>query len=184
MDSSRYTLRSDLLLEAEKIITQDRNKSYGEPDEDFQRIASVWSALGFRGPGDAPLTGHHVALAMIGLKMSRLTWSPTHRDSWVDIAGYAGCGAETAQLEADRKAEAEEPESLRPFLTLENVFLNGSVILKANSALTGDDSELKESGLKVVTIPTSGDGVCDDLCAPGHRFQAGCVYRVVHRGSH
>jgi hypothetical protein len=26
------------------------------------------------------------------LKISRLSWDPTKRDSWVDLAGYAACG--------------------------------------------------------------------------------------------
>jgi hypothetical protein len=30
------------------------------------------------------------------LKIARLKNSPNHRDSWVDIAGYAACGAECA----------------------------------------------------------------------------------------
>jgi hypothetical protein len=34
------------------------------------------------------------------LKTSRLAWTPTKRDSWVDDAGYAGCGYECALEEA------------------------------------------------------------------------------------
>lgn len=106
--SERYTRRSELLTEAEKITTQDRNKSYGEPDEDFQRIAAIASAMGFRVEYDShdfrSLTGSDVARFMIALKLSRLAWMPEHRDSWLDIAGYAGCGYETASLEKEREA--------------------------------------------------------------------------------
>jgi hypothetical protein len=105
-EDRRYFKRSHLLQEAEKIITVDRNKSYGEPDEDFQRIAAIASAMGFRvTEGDAirPLSGSDVARFMIALKLSRLSWMPEHRDSWLDLAGYAACGYETAQLEADRR---------------------------------------------------------------------------------
>jgi hypothetical protein len=34
---------------------------------------------------------------MLGLlKIARLRANPTHRDSWVDLAGYAACGYEVA----------------------------------------------------------------------------------------
>lgn len=120
---ARYNHRSHLLQEAEKIITTDRNKSYGEPDEDFQRIAAIASAMGFRIEKDTgvdgftssrPLTGSDVARFMIALKLSRLSWMPTHRDSWLDIAGYAGCGFETAQLEEDRRTSTRYAEPEKP----------------------------------------------------------------------
>lgn len=92
---------------AAEAVLRQRNKSYGEPDEDFQRIAAIASAMGFRFTSDGstrPLTGADVSLFMIALKTSRLTWSPDHQDSWTDIAGYAACGFETARLQAAREA--------------------------------------------------------------------------------
>jgi hypothetical protein len=100
----RMTDRKRLLDTAAEYVLKQRNKSYGEPDEDFQRIAGIWNALGFRGPGGIELTGHHVSMAMIALKMSRLTWNGSHEDSWIDIAGYAACGMETANLQVSREA--------------------------------------------------------------------------------
>jgi hypothetical protein len=35
-----------------------------------------------------------VAAMLALLKIARLQQSPNHRDSWVDLAGYAACGAE------------------------------------------------------------------------------------------
>ena len=32
-------------------------------------------------------------------KMARLRHDPAHTDSWVDVAGYAACGAEVATRE-------------------------------------------------------------------------------------
>lgn len=87
------------LREAERLITRDRNATYGEPDADFQRIAALWSVLFER-----TFTPHEVALAMICLKLSRLTWSPGHYDNWVDVVGYAGCGWECAVREEGRHA--------------------------------------------------------------------------------
>jgi hypothetical protein len=37
-----------------------------------------------------------VAHLMVLLKVARSINNPQHKDSWIDIAGYAACGAETA----------------------------------------------------------------------------------------
>lgn len=90
--------RALLLREAERLICGDRNAAYGEPDQDFQRTAAIWSVM-----FDRPFTGHEVALAMVALKLSRLSWSPGRYDSWVDVAGYAGCGWDCAVAQEKRK---------------------------------------------------------------------------------
>lgn len=87
------------LREAEHLITGDRNAAYGEPDADFQRIAAMWSVL-----FDRKFAAHEVAMAMICLKLSRLSWSEGRFDSWADIVGYAGCGWETAVLAEKRRS--------------------------------------------------------------------------------
>lgn len=92
------TVRDDVLQEARKITAADRNSSYGEPEDNFQNIADIWNAQGYRsGPALELLTATDVALMMAGLKLARLKHNPTHRDSWVDMAGYAACGYEVAQ---------------------------------------------------------------------------------------
>lgn len=91
--------RASVLEEATQLITGDRNNAYGPPTQDFQRTANMASAFGFQVNGE-PLKSHHVAILMVLLKMSRLAWTPTKRDSWVDTAGYAGCGYECAVEEA------------------------------------------------------------------------------------
>ena len=40
-----------------------------------------------------------IANMMILLKVARLKSSPSHKDSWVDVAGYAACGAECSDNE-------------------------------------------------------------------------------------
>ena len=81
--------RADVLAEAITLITGDRNASYGEPADDFARTAAMWSAyLG------TPVEAHDVAALLIMVKLSRISESPTKRDHWADIAGYAGCGYE------------------------------------------------------------------------------------------
>jgi hypothetical protein len=98
-----FPIRKQVLDRAAKAVLEERNKIYGEPDEDFARIAELWNALGVRiGPEANRMQGHHVSMLMVAFKLSRLTWSPTHEDSWIDVAGYAACGLETATLEQER----------------------------------------------------------------------------------
>lgn len=97
--------RAGVLNEAKGLITGDRNNAYGPPTQDFARTAEMAGAFGFRvvsheGATPAYPSAHHVAIFMILLKMSRLAWTPEKRDSWVDTAGYAGCGYECAMEEA------------------------------------------------------------------------------------
>lgn len=86
--------REKILLSAIKIITQDRNDQYGEPEDSFQVIADLWSAwMG------TPFTVLDVASLLILMKLARLHHNVGHVDSWIDIAGYAGCAGEIATKE-------------------------------------------------------------------------------------
>lgn len=87
--------RQELLEEAIRLTTRDRNNSYGPPLQDFTRTAALWTALGFSFNGET-IQPHHVAMAMNQLKLSRLAWQPENRDSWADASGYIGCGFECA----------------------------------------------------------------------------------------
>lgn len=84
-------LRS-ILAEAEEVVNGPRAVHYGPPTVNFQRIADLWTAwINGRPNGDADLTPYDVAYMMILMKLARLQHQPYHRDSVVDIAGYAGC---------------------------------------------------------------------------------------------
>lgn len=88
--------RTDVLVAAIEAV-QRRNEKYGEPEDNFARIAELWNAwLCIRKEPAAPLTETDVAIMLAEVKMARLANDPTHMDSWVDLAGYAGCGAECA----------------------------------------------------------------------------------------
>ncbi len=81
---------NDLPIEllAGKIVRNGaRQQTYGHPAYDLGRSAEMWDVLGF-GTQDQP---EKVALAMIAVKMSRLVTTPAHRDSLLDIIGYAIC---------------------------------------------------------------------------------------------
>ena len=86
--------RVEALREAARIIAGDRDVQYGGPEENLTRIAKIWSVLFER-----EITAEEVAMAMVGVKLARfVSKSGFQPDTWVDIAGYAGCGYEVGKL--------------------------------------------------------------------------------------
>lgn len=75
----------DILLEALRITSGDRQHQYGPPDQDFVRIAKLWSAL-----KGVEFESRDVAMFMICVKLSREVHQ-RKRDNAVDLAGYARC---------------------------------------------------------------------------------------------
>ena len=75
-----------LLDRAKALIYGDRADAYGDYEEAAGNLASIWSGI-----LGVPVPVEKVPAMMIGLKLSRISHDPTHTDSWVDIAGYAGC---------------------------------------------------------------------------------------------
>lgn len=82
--------RSEVLQTAEQLVNGDRNDDYGPPSQDFARTAAMWAAY-----FGVPIRAHDVAVALSMVKLSRIRVSPTVRDHWVDLAGYAACGWDT-----------------------------------------------------------------------------------------
>lgn len=87
--------RAQVLRLAEQLTCGDRNAQYGDPLQDFKRIADIWTIL-----FDRQFKPHEVAMALAALKLSRICHSPGKQDSWVDGAGYFACGWECAVDEA------------------------------------------------------------------------------------
>ena len=79
----------DILAEAYRLTSRDRQEKYGPPEEDFARTGKMWAALLDL---KEPIEPHIVAAMMMCLKLSRIVVSPDQRDSWVDAIGYARCG--------------------------------------------------------------------------------------------
>jgi hypothetical protein len=82
--------RQQMLEEASGIISGQRDEQYGKPEDNFGRIAKIWSViLGI------DISTEDVAMLMVGLKVARyVNKSGFQGDTWVDIAGYAACGYE------------------------------------------------------------------------------------------
>lgn len=91
-------LRVEALREAAKIISGDRDLQYGGPEENFTRIAKIWSVI-----VGTEISSEDVAMMMVGLKLARYaSKSGFQPDTWVDIAGYAGCGYEVGSVESSK----------------------------------------------------------------------------------
>lgn len=73
-------------------ILAERGQSYGPATASFPRIAALWSAL-----LDHPVSAYQVALLMAALKLLRAEVDPPHKDSLVDLVGYADLAYELTQ---------------------------------------------------------------------------------------
>lgn len=105
--------RREALREIEGCVCKDRQNSYGGAEDNFATIAGFWTIyLHRRGllPTDRSLESHDVAALSALIKAARMAHNPTHRDSWVDLGGYAVCGAgiiAMAKENADQDLVAE-----------------------------------------------------------------------------
>ena len=97
------TDNKSILEDAIEVTTGARRRDYDSPRPNHERIARLWNAyLQSRAAADAPLSALDVSHMMILLKIARVVFTPT-RDSYVDIAGYARCGAQIAGFEQEEK---------------------------------------------------------------------------------
>lgn len=73
-----------VLDEATQLTDRTRKDVYAHPSINFERIARMWSVI-----LGVEVTAEQHALCMIAVKLSRLVETPGHRDSLIDLAGYA-----------------------------------------------------------------------------------------------
>ena len=83
-----------ILEEAQRLVHGNRGDDYGHPFDDFSKTALIWQAI-----FGIPVTPEQVALAMVGVKISREVNKPK-RDNCVDGAGYF----ETLSMVKERRA--------------------------------------------------------------------------------
>lgn len=97
--AQRKLARQRCLDEAGRIIQGQRDKQYGGPEENFGRIADMWSMI-----FGVEVTREDVAMAMVAVKVARYASKSGYQpDTWTDIAGYAACGFEVGQVEKNAK---------------------------------------------------------------------------------
>ena len=83
--------RDDILAEAHNLLYGDRQDDYGTPQDNFDRIARLWTVvLGIE------VEGWQAALCMNQVKVARLINEPAKLDGWIDGAAYMALGGELA----------------------------------------------------------------------------------------
>jgi len=83
--------RAETLDKAKQCVCGQRENEYGSPEDNFLTIAKLWSAY-----KDVEFSATDVAMMMALLKIARIRTGTATEDSFVDLAGYAACGAEIA----------------------------------------------------------------------------------------
>jgi hypothetical protein len=81
--------RGKILDEAKRLIQTDRQKDYGHPLINHQRIAKLWSVI-----LEKEITPAQAALCMAMVKAARLVQTPEHDDSYIDGAAYFAIAGE------------------------------------------------------------------------------------------
>ena len=77
-------MNAEQMLQHAADVVARRRREYGEPVDVFEAVAKRWSLV-----FGIEVTASQVVVAMLDLKLVRLTRDPRHLDSIVDVAGYA-----------------------------------------------------------------------------------------------
>lgn len=116
--------REGVLNKAKEYVLRDRNALHGDPEDNFKVIANLYNAYvdGRKRElernsivlmsQDFEFLPHDVAVLNILQKVARIITSPSHMDHWVDIAGYAACGADCVPMQGVEERQAAKEERL------------------------------------------------------------------------
>jgi Domain of unknown function (DUF6378) len=97
---------SDYCATAAKLVSGERESTYGDKETNHDNIAMLWSAyLAVRRDPTAPISALDVAHMMILLKLARTQLGAGHHhDNYVDMAGYAGIAGQLSEAEMTTRA--------------------------------------------------------------------------------
>jgi len=83
------------ILGGATAVIQDREGTYGSPNENYDRVAGMMNVI-LKDKLKHDISPADAVMVMCGVKMARLTNSPDHKDSQVDLAAYAAILSEVA----------------------------------------------------------------------------------------
>lgn len=109
--------REETLDTAKQMVCGHREQEYGSPEDNFKRIAALWS--NYKG---ITFDAGDVAMMMALLKIARIQSGNATKDSFIDLAGYAACGAEIMIQEG--------PEELT-----QNMYANGELVMTVTKSV-------------------------------------------------
>jgi len=101
-----------ILEKANSLISQDREKDYGDKVKNHENIAKLWSAY-----KDTKITAHDVAIMMTLLKIARTKLGAVSEDTYIDMSAYSAIAGEIKFKEPKEESEGER----RGRMTLEYV---------------------------------------------------------------
>ena len=99
-----------ILNNTAEMVDGVKAKEYGEPEESFGTIATMWSTyLGY------PVDKHDVACMMVLLKVARSMGGRRKLDNYVDMCGYAALAGSDLMVDEELDVrEAALPFRKRP----------------------------------------------------------------------
>lgn len=81
--------KPSILTDALAATSGPRQEAYGRPQDNWARTAEIASAIMGK-----PISARECVQFAVAMKLARLRNTPDHRDSLVDLAGYAWVWAE------------------------------------------------------------------------------------------
>lgn len=96
--------RLDTLKAAAHAFGGSREEDYGSPEDNFAVIAGLWTAY-----TGTDITPKDVAMMMALLKIARAK-AGSKPDTYIDLAGYAACGAEISERDPKRTANTSDAD--------------------------------------------------------------------------
>jgi len=87
-------IKATIADEAKRIVSGARRSAYGKPEQNFSRIAAMWTAYAKAKGWPIEFTARDVSPMMVLMKLARIVETEDHYDSWVDLVGYSLTGAE------------------------------------------------------------------------------------------
>ena len=120
--------REEILKEALRCVTGEREQQYGSPEDSFMTIAELWTVYLEHGcvedNGAVLLHPEDVAAMMALLKIARICTGKYKGDNWVDLAGYAACGGacQSGNRPAEWELEDEEEHRMGAKIEKENAY--------------------------------------------------------------
>ena len=94
-----YT-RSNVLDTAKQYVTEDREATHGEMEDNFQSIGMLWEQYFSYEWSFSPTD---VAVMMALLKIARLKSNKDNPDNYIDACGYMACAGELALKKVTKK---------------------------------------------------------------------------------
>ena len=91
-----------ILEKANKLVSKDREKDYGDKVKNHENIARLWSAY-----KDIEITAHDVAVMMTLLKIARTKLGAVSEDTYIDMSAYGAIAGEIKFKEPEEESEGE-----------------------------------------------------------------------------